>query len=140
MVHALEITRSLLKRGGLLIDLHPSGEPPTFEVHTGGKVQLAGHVQETNDFVEYFQADEALADVTARGLFELERMGLFPFLLHAPAVATMADYIEAEWSDAVLAEEVIEQASALLGEPGEGKEIVVREIIRIARYRASGRW
>jgi hypothetical protein len=139
MVHALETTRSLLRNGGLLIDLHPSGQPPQVEVYVHGKMILAGHVQETDDFVEYFQADDALADVTARGLFELERMELFPFLLHAPTVTAMADHIEAEWSDAVLTEKVIERTTALMGEPGEGKEIVIRELIRISRYRASGR-
>lgn len=139
MVHALEITRDLLKQGSLLIDLHPSGQPPTIEAHVDGQLLLAGQVQETNDFVEYFQADAALADVTARGLFALERMELFPYLLHAPTVTAMADYIDAEWSDAVLVEAVIDRAKALLGQPGEGREIVAREIIRIGRYRASGR-
>jgi hypothetical protein len=139
MVHALEITHSLLKKDGLLIDLHPSGKPPPVEVHGGGEVLLVGHVQETDDFVEYFQVDDALAEVTTRGLFELERTELFPFMLHAPTVKAMADHIEAEWSDAILTEEVIARAEALLAEPGEGKEIVIREIVRISRYRANGR-
>jgi hypothetical protein len=139
MVHALEITHSLLKRGGLLIDIHPSGQPPPVEVHANGEVLLAGHVQETDGFVEYFQADDALAEVTARGLFALERTELFPFMMHAPTVKAMVDYIEAEWSDAVLAEELVQRAKALLGEPGDGKEIVVREIVRISCYRSNGR-
>jgi hypothetical protein len=139
MVHALEIVHSLLKRGGLLIDIHPSGQPPPVEVHVGGEVLLAGHVQEADDFVEYSQADDALADVVARGLFELERMELFSFIVHAPTVQALADHIAAEWSDAVLAQEVIERAEELLGQPGEGKEATVRETIRIARYRMTGR-
>lgn len=139
MVHALEITRGLLKKGALLIDLHPSGQPPPVEAHVNGKILPAGYVQESDGFVEYFQADDALADVTGRGLFELERMTLFPFMLHAPTIAAVIDYIEAEWSDAVLTEQVIERAAALMGEPGQGKEIVVREIIRLSRYRSTGR-
>lgn len=139
MVHALEITHGLLKRDGLLIDIHPSGEPPRFEVHAGGKASLAGYVDETDDFVEYFEADDALADVVVRGLFELEGTMLFPFTYHASTVKAMVDFIEEEWSDALLSEAVIGRATALLGEPGEGKEIVVREIVRISAYRSSGR-
>lgn len=136
MVHALEITRGLLKGDGRLIDIHPSGRPPTVEAHVDGEVLLAGHVQETDDFVEYFQADDALADVVGRGLFALERTELFPFLLLAPTIAAMVDFIKEEWSDAVLSEEVIERAAALMGEPDEGKEIIVREIVRISRFRS----
>lgn len=139
MVHALEITHGLLKKDGLLIDIHPSGKPPPVEVHGGGDVLLAGHLDEKDGFAEYFEADGALADVTARGLFELEREGLFSFNLHAPTIVALIDHLEAEWADAVLAEEVIERLAKLLAEPGEGKEIVVREIVRISRYRVSGR-
>jgi hypothetical protein len=139
MVHALEIARALLKPDGLLIDIHPNGTPPPIEVHVGGEVQLAGYLEETNDFVEYFQADDAMRDVTGRGLFKLEREGLFTFMLHAPTIMALADHLEAEWSDAVLREDTIERAAELMGEPGKGKEIVLRESIRIARFRSSGR-
>ncbi len=139
MVHALEITRGLLKRDGLLIDIHPSGKPPRVEAHVGGEVHLAGHSDETGNFVEYFEASDALKDVTGRGLFRLEREGLFTFMVHAPTIMALADHLEAEWSDAVLPEKTFERAAELLGEPGEGKKIVLREIIRIARFRPSGR-
>jgi hypothetical protein len=139
MVHALEITHGLLKKGGLLIDIHPSGEPPPVEVHVGGKVLLAGHLGEKDNFVEYFQADDALTDVTGRGLFKLERHELFPFMTHAPTIAALTNFLETEWSDAILPEDVLERLAEMMGEPGEEKEIVVREIVRISRYRASGR-
>lgn len=137
-MHALEITRGLLKRDGLLIDIHPNGEPPPIEVHVDGEVLLAGYLEETSDFVEYFEADGALADVTARGLFELEREGLFMFMTHAPTIKALVDHLKAEWSDAVLPEKSIEQAMALVGEPGKDREIILRESVRISRYRASG--
>ncbi|MCK4975429.1 MAG: hypothetical protein KAS36_00695 [Anaerolineales bacterium] len=139
MVHALEITHDLLKEGGLLLDIHPSGEPPRIEARVGEKVSVAGYLEETDGFVEYFNADDALADVTGRGLFALEREGLFTFMLHASTIVALADFLEAEWSDSVLHEETIELATELMGEPGEGREIVLRESVRIARFRASGR-
>ncbi len=139
MVHALEITHGLLKAGGLLIDIHPNGEPPLIEAHVGGEVRLAGHLEETDGFEEYFQADDALADVTGRGLFALEREELFTFMLHTSTIKALVDFLEAEWSDSVLHEETIERAAELMGEPGEDREIVLRERVRIARFRASGK-
>jgi hypothetical protein len=139
MVHALEITHGMLKRGGILIDIHPSGHPPSAEVHAGGKTLLAGHLDEESGFFDYYAADNALADVTARGLFELEREGLFPFMIHAPSITAMDNYLETEWSDAIVPEKVLTRLANLMSKPGEGKEIVVREIVRISRYRSSSR-
>ena len=51
----------------------------------------------------------------------------------------IVDHLAAEWSDTTLPEETFEQAAALIGEPGEGKRIVLREIVHIARFRSSGR-
>lgn len=139
MVHALEITHSLLKTGGLLIDIHPTGEPPLIEVHVGEDVQLAGYLDETGGFVEYFDADDALAETIGRGLFELERQGLFTFMTHAPTIMALANFLKAEWSGSVLHEEIIKRAAKLMGEPGEGREIVLRESVKISRFRSSGR-
>lgn len=135
-MHALEIVHSLLKPEGVLIDIHPNGEPPPIEVHMGGESMLAGYLDETDDFEEYFKADEALAEVTARGLFVLEREGQFTFMTHASTITELADFILAEWSDSVVHEETIERANALMGEAGDGKEVALRERARIARFRA----
>ena len=138
-MHDLEITHDLLKTDGLLFDIHPKGEPSRIEAHVGEIVRVAGYLDETDGFVEYFQADDALADVTGRGLFTLEREGLFTFMLHTSTIKALVDYLEAEWSDSVLHEETIERAAELMGEPGEDREIVLRERVRIARFRASGK-
>ena len=75
--------------------------------------------------------------MTGRGLFKLERGGLFTFMKHASTIMALADFLEADWSDHVLHEETIERAAELMGEPGEDREIVLRESVRIARFRAS---
>jgi len=55
----------------------------------------------------------------------------------------IVDRLAVEWSDTTLPEETFEQAAALLSEPGEGagdrREIVLREIVHISRFRSSGR-
>ena len=109
---------------------------PLIEAHVDGEILLVGHLEEAGDFAEYFQADDALVDVTGRGLFVLEREGLFTFLLHAPSITALVDHLAAEWLDAIVPEGTIERATALMGESGEGKEIVLREIVRISRYRS----
>jgi hypothetical protein len=141
MVHALETIHGLLKKDGLLFDIHPSGRPPEVLVNRAGETHLAGHIQEIDDFVAYFQADDALKAVTDRGLFRLERQGQFTFLVHAPTIEALANYLETDWTDAILPEAVVEQIAELMDGPTEDEdstgEIVVREIIRIARFRSS---
>ena len=136
MVHALEITHSLLKPGGLLIDIHPNGKHPRVEVHRDGAVRLAGLVDDLDDFEDYFNADQALAEVNSRGLFLLEQEAFFSFGYHADTMTEMTDHIAAEWSSAVLSPETTARAEQLLGEPEEGKEIDIREPIRITCFRA----
>jgi len=53
MVHALEITHSLLKPGGLLIDIHPTSQPPRVEIHRDGEILLAGYVDDRDDFFTF---------------------------------------------------------------------------------------
>ena len=140
MVHALEMVHSLLKKDGLLIDIHPTGQPPQVEAHVGEEIHLAGRLQETDNFLENnIQASAALEAVTGSGLFVLERHGLFTFLTHAPTSTALADHLAAEWSEPLLDEEPIERAGGLMGQPGDDKEIVLREIVHIARLRVSGR-
>lgn len=119
------------------MDIHPSGEPPRIEVHFSGEARLAGYLDETDGFVEYLEADDALSEVTRRQLFTLEREGQFIFMTHTSTIEELVDFLEAEWSDSVLHEETIERAGKLMGEPGEGRDIVLRESVRIARYRAN---
>lgn len=135
-MHALEIVHGLLKPGGVLIDIHPNGDPPPIEVHMGGEVMLAGYLDETDDFEEYFKADEALSKVTTRGLFHLEREGLFTFMTHAATITELTEFLLAEYSDSVVHEETIERAKDLMGKAGDGKEVVLRESVRIARFQA----
>ena len=136
MVHALEITHSLLEPGGLLIDIHPTSQPPRVEVHLDGGVQLAGYVDDRDDFMDYIRADRALLEAEARGLFRLERQKFFPFLHHADTITEMLEYLAAEWSSAILPQETLAHAEKLMCQPGQGAEIVIREPVRITRFQA----
>ncbi len=63
MVHALETIHGLLKPDGILLDIHPTNEPATIAVRLRERLIPAGWVQESDDYVEYEWADEALQRV-----------------------------------------------------------------------------
>jgi hypothetical protein len=135
MVHALEKIHQCLKPEGGLIDIHPSGLPPTIEVWVGEQTTPIGWMKETDDFVEYGQASGALAQAVERGWFAVEREGSFEFTTRAGSVVELRDYLAKEWKDAILEESVAAKAEALLGAQTHDSGLMVREQIRIARLR-----
>lgn len=135
MVHALNKVHGLLKADGILIDIRPTGDPPAIEVHVDGRITHAGWYQETDNFVEYFQAQDVMDEAMQRGLFVLEQAGTFAFLTHAATIHELRDYVVAEYSDAIVDEAVVQRADELFRAAGRDKEIVLREITHIGRLR-----
>lgn len=134
MVHALEIIHRLLKPGGRLIDIHPSGEPPPVYVRSDDQEELAGLLQETDDFLEYPQAEAALAEAIARGWFSQTSQASFIFSTYAGNIAELKDFLMSTWSDVIIIDELIHRAEALESEfrvKGNKIETVFRERIRI---------
>lgn len=134
MVHALEIIHRLLKPGGRLVDIHPSGEPPPVFARSGNREELAGWLQETDDFVEYFQAEAALADVIDKRLFSQTSQASFIFSTYSGNIAELKEFLIATWSDVLIPNELIHRAEVLQrklqGKHGK-VEVVFRERIRI---------
>ena len=138
MVHALEIIHRLLAPGGLLIDIHPTGQPPPIVVRTAGNELPAGYLQETDDFIEYNQADQAIREAIRQGWFEIDEAGEFQFTTHADNLDEMVAFLAVEWKDAVITAETAAAIDVLFREyPGQ-KEIIITECISIARYRRLG--
>jgi len=127
MVHALEIIWELLAPDGRLLDIHPSGEPPQVILRNDTERRLLGYLQESDDFIEYHQASEALQAVILRGLFQVESASRFEFSVHADTVPALVDYLKKEWKDAILVPEIIAQAEALWRRPGAQKEMMISE-------------
>ena len=135
MVHALEQIHELLKPGGHLIDIHPNGELVEFHYALGDDEGFLGYMQETDDYIEYRQADEALETVINRGLFHLDIAGAFEFRTYADSFREMQAFLNENWSDALITDEVIARATALEKEHGEFKT-VLREQVVIGLFRA----
>ena len=136
MVHALELCRSLLKSDGRLIDLHPTGSPPEVQVALGGHLTLLGLLQETDDFIEYAQANAALAQAIQMGMFTTEREGTFTYIIHASSVDELREFLTENWSDAILDKEIdLQYEQFLTAHPADASRSSLRlvEQIRITR-------
>ena len=134
MVHALSEIHNLLKSNGFLIDIRPNGELVEFiRPHQGGELFI-GHLQETDDYIEYRQAAEAVQKVIADGLFESRKRGEFIFQDHADSFAELKAYLDESWSDSLITEEVIAEAKRLDEFYGVGK-VLLREKVHIGLLR-----
>ena len=135
MVHALELVHNLLVERGVLVDIHPTGDPPRIEVRLGDLLHLAGWLNETDDYIEYTQASQALNEVVNKGLFTLEREGVFSFSTCADTLADLCSFLEETWQDAEIDEQVAGVVEDILQSPEVDKEIILREQVKIARFR-----
>ena len=146
MVHALEEIHRLLKPDGALIDIHPVSEPSPIEIHQGGKVDDVGLLSVRQWLFEFEQADIALAEVTRRGLFAVERKEVFDSLTYYGSAAEMGTSIKASIEifarDAQAAVEPLPHADALaaLAEKrmqgaASGAELIIRERTHISRLK-----
>jgi hypothetical protein len=114
MVHALETVHNSLIEGGILVDIHPTGQAPLIKVEIGEQTFLVGYIEESDNFVEYAQADSALRQAVANGWFNQEKRGTFLFKTYAVTVAELKAHLEATWSDAIFALNVQQRAAELL--------------------------
>ena len=135
MVHALHYIHQLLKPGGLLIDIHPTNELATLEVRVGQQITPAGWIYEWDDYIEYEWADSALQRAINVQWFELERSGVFNFAWYADSMAELREYLTEEWHDTLIDEVTFMRAQELLSTTEHDREVIVREAIKIARYR-----
>jgi hypothetical protein len=130
MVHALEQIHELLNPGGHLIDIHPNGELVEFTLPLDEGSQFIGYMQETDDYIEYHQANDALDAIVTAGLFQVVESGEFEFLTHADSFDELKIFLDENWSDAIITGEVIASARRLEKEHGKRKTLL-REQVRI---------
>jgi hypothetical protein len=146
MVHALEEIHRLLKPSGALIDIHPVSEPSSIEVRQAEKVDSVGLLSVRQWCFEFEQADIALAEVTQRGLFAVERNAVFDSPTHYDSAAEMgADLKESVGIFARDPQAGIEplphvealavRAEELMRAAVSGAELIVHERTHISRLR-----
>ena len=126
MVHALEQIHALINPGGYLIDLHPNAKMVEFILPLDDGEHFIGYMHETDDYIEYRQADESIDTAVANGLFQVERTGEFDFRTHADSFDELKTFLDENWSDSVITGEVIANAKKLEAEHGQ-REVIARE-------------
>jgi hypothetical protein len=146
MVHALEEIHRLVKPTGILIDIHPVAEPSPIEIHQGEKIEPVGDLSVRQWCSDYQHADEALIETQRRGLFTVEREGMFNSLTYYDSAAEM----RTDWKAAIdkfardaqsivesvpHAEAMAEQAEELMQAAANGAELVVGERVHISRLK-----
>jgi hypothetical protein len=130
MVHALEQIHDLLKPDGQLIDIHPNGELVEFIRYVKERECMFGYLLESDDYIEYRQADEALESVQTKELFKIEKMGEFDFHTYADSFDSLKEFLDENWSDAIVPKDVIDEAHRLDDEYGQSTAFL-REKTRI---------
>lgn len=130
MVHALEQIHDLIKPGGHLIDIHPTGELVKFIRPLNGHEHFMGYLQETDDYIEYRQADEALETAVSKGSFQVGATEEFEFHTYANSFEELKAFLEENWSDAVIPNDVIAEAHKLDKEHGKHM-VFLREQARV---------
>lgn len=112
-MHALETIHGLLKPNGRLIDIHPRGQPtPLYALVEANKV-LLGHILETDDFIEYRQADQAIQNVISRKLYGLMDAEVFAYSTYASSLNELSEHLKETWSDAIMEASIWEKAEQL---------------------------
>jgi len=130
MVHALETIRDLLKPNGVLIDMRPRGIPAEFWGWSNQTSSFLGHLQETDDYVEYRHAAWAMEQAVDNKWFVLQASGEYEFTIHADSFEEIKAYLDVEWTDALIPLEVRERSGEMMAE-----KITLRDFIHIGILR-----
>jgi len=113
MVHALKMIRDLLMPGGYLIDIRPKDIPAEIYGEVEKTSHLLGYIKETDDYIEYRQAAQAVECVLSEGLFSLVRSDQFDFYIHSDTLSELQAFLAEEWKDAIIPGEVLTLVNTL---------------------------
>jgi hypothetical protein len=135
MVHALETVHTLIKPGGILLDIHPGVNKAWVEAKVNGKEYYLDVVDETDDYIEYGQANSALAQAEKNLLFGMDEAGKFEFIIHAGTMKEMREFLAENWKDAILNESIDGKAREYFSKAADSYEVLIREEVLITRYK-----
>lgn len=142
MVHALREIKRLLRRDACLIDIHPARAAPLIEVRTADEVLFAEPSASYDYDDDLRHAEDALASVTERALFALDRSHEFEFVTIASSVVELRDFfvVSGAYDEDPLDEarearvqELYVRVDAVMQAAGEQARVAHRERARVAR-------
>jgi hypothetical protein len=134
MVHALNEIRRVLTSDGYLIDLRPFIAKPPIEIISGDKIIPAGFVDDSHDFPDYLAANDAVAYMTANGLFSHEQSDTFDLYTYWDTMAEFKTYMDTG-TTTILPSETLAIVEQVLSRLDSTARIRERLNMIIARYR-----
>jgi hypothetical protein len=133
-VNALEKMWTVLRPGGLLLDIRPAPQRPWVEVQHGESVTTVGQIDDSYRFGTLQVADNAVQTMIDAGRFVRERDVSFTFVYLLDSVDAWLDYMSENWNSATISPDLIARAHQALPAGVEG-ELRIPRLIRAARLR-----
>ncbi len=88
-----------LRVGGTLVDCHPVPQPASIEVRASAESTQVGQLEYSSDFAQTIaNAEQALASLGQKKLFERQRSVEYRILIHFDSVSEWYKYL-AKWAD-----------------------------------------
>lgn len=137
MVHALRECGRLLRPGGQLIDMRPTGADRRIDVVVADQRFPAGLVDVAKGRPDDSAANAAIQQAVADGLFTFEQGVTFTFSNFWDSLPAARSYIEARWSDfSTVPDETWRAAETVLSAHPEAQaRIEVHGPVQIVTYR-----
>jgi hypothetical protein len=127
MVDALKRVHRMLRRGGTLLDIHPTSAAAAVQVDD----EVLGHVETANAPARHAAASAAIGSVVGGRLFIVARALEFEFFTYGDSADELRDYVQENWRDARIGDAVIARVRRAL-EAARGSRPRVREIVHAA--------
>jgi hypothetical protein len=130
MVDALRRACELLKPKGWIVDIHPTAAIARFEVGT----TIIGPIESGDAPLRHQAAGAAVESAVRQGLLRVERSAFFDFYTYGDSVEELAEYIEENWRNARVPQDVVARARAkLLDAPGAKPRVLERVQLTVLR-------
>jgi hypothetical protein len=144
MAAAVAEARRVLKPNGLLLDIHPTDEPPTLQVWHA-RYALSGDLSEQPENLEaivrvpvgeldynpdsmtdFTAATDAIAEALEHG-FELLDTTTFDYRYFFDSLDELTDYLEDEWENASVSDALLERALMVMQAAKTTPKVVVAQ-------------
>lgn len=135
MVHALEEVHRVLRQGGILVDMRPVVSNPYVEVLREMNVTLAGRLDDSADLPDTQASDQAVATTLKRGWFHPLEEDSTSFAYYWDTAEEVRRHIQDNWPEAILPEEVYQQAKQLAEAAGPNSKLRITFPMMIKTYR-----
>ena len=135
MVHALTEIGRTLRAGGILLDIRPYLPFGPLELVQADEAHVIGRLDEVKSVPSDAAADEAIAEVSRRRLFDLEDTTSFYYSSYWDSVGEVQEYLR-DWADeARLPRRLAGQARKALRAAGSGARLRLQTYVVFNRLR-----